>query len=102
MVIESPLVVARSRPGHFVMVRTGDGEPLLARAMAPLRYETATGRMERIHGLGLNILLVEQNATAAFRDSSRAYVLEHGRSVLEGRSDKLAGQDDVRRAYLGV
>jgi branched-chain amino acid transport system ATP-binding protein len=58
--------------------------------------------LQRIHALGLTILLVEQNASAAFRHADRAYVLEHGRVTLEGRSAELAGRDEIRRAYLGV
>jgi len=32
----------------------------------------------------------------------RAYVLEEGRMVAEGRPDELMQRDEVRRAYLGV
>ncbi len=55
MVIEAPGVVEASRPGHFVMVRTWEGEPFLPRAMAPLAYDVGNGRMEiyyRVKGAG--------------------------------------------------
>ncbi|QIN78494.1 dihydroorotate dehydrogenase electron transfer subunit [Rubrobacter marinus] len=55
VVIEAPGVVAAARPGHFVMLRTWEGEPFLPRAMAPLSYDVASGRMEifyRIKGPG--------------------------------------------------
>jgi dihydroorotate dehydrogenase electron transfer subunit len=55
MAIEAPKITAAARPGHFMMVRCWEGEPLLPRAMAPLNYDTATGRMEiyyRIKGPG--------------------------------------------------
>jgi branched-chain amino acid transport system ATP-binding protein len=51
---------------------------------------------------GLTILLVEQNALASLKISDRVYVLETGNIVLEGRSDKLMDDEQVRRAYLGL
>jgi branched-chain amino acid transport system ATP-binding protein len=50
---------------------------------------------------GLAVLVVEQNAKLALRSSSRAYVLEVGRVALEGPSEELAGNESVRKAYLG-
>jgi branched-chain amino acid transport system ATP-binding protein len=49
----------------------------------------------------LSVLVVEQNAVVALESSSRAYVLEAGRVALEGPSDELARNEDVRRSYLG-
>jgi branched-chain amino acid transport system ATP-binding protein len=45
--------------------------------------------------------MVEQNAHAALRMADRAYVMETGRIVLEGRARDLLEDDHVRRAYLG-
>jgi len=50
---------------------------------------------------GLAVLVVEQNAALALDASSRAYVLEVGRVVLEGPSARLRRDDAVRRSYLG-
>lgn len=47
------------------------------------------------------ILLVEQNARVALKVADRAYILETGRAVLEGSSDELLENKEVRRAYLG-
>ena len=49
----------------------------------------------------LSVLVVEQNAVLALESSRRAYVLEAGRVALEGPSDELARNEDVRRSYLG-
>jgi branched-chain amino acid transport system ATP-binding protein len=49
----------------------------------------------------LSVLVVEQNAVVALESSSRAYVLEAGKVALEGPSEELARNEDVRRAYLG-
>ncbi|MDD3516435.1 MAG: ABC transporter ATP-binding protein [Synergistaceae bacterium] len=51
---------------------------------------------------GLSILLVEQNALASLGISSRSYVLETGRIVLEGPSGELLENPRVREAYLGL
>jgi branched-chain amino acid transport system ATP-binding protein len=50
----------------------------------------------------ITTVLVEQNATAALRIADRAYVLEGGRFVTEGRGDYLLGKEEVRSAYLGI
>jgi branched-chain amino acid transport system ATP-binding protein len=50
---------------------------------------------------GLSILLVEQNAAAALAISHRAYVLETGRCVFEGKADELAMDGKLKAAYLG-
>ncbi|MCK2220084.1 ABC transporter ATP-binding protein [Actinomadura sp. ATCC 31491] len=50
---------------------------------------------------GLAVLLIEQNARLAFELCGRAYVLESGRLVTEGRSAALAGDPRVAGAYLG-
>jgi branched-chain amino acid transport system ATP-binding protein len=49
----------------------------------------------------LSVLVVEQNAAVALESSSRAYVLESGKVVLEGASEELARKEGVRRSYLG-
>jgi branched-chain amino acid transport system ATP-binding protein len=50
---------------------------------------------------GLAVLLIEQNARLAFELCSRAYVLESGRIVAQGRSEELARSEEMVRAYLG-
>jgi branched-chain amino acid transport system ATP-binding protein len=50
---------------------------------------------------GLTVLVVEQNANLALQIAGRAYLLEVGRVVLEGRSDELAHNESIRRSYLG-
>ena len=50
---------------------------------------------------GLTILLVEQNARLALEVASYGYILENGRIVLDGRSEKLRANGDVQEFYLG-
>jgi branched-chain amino acid transport system ATP-binding protein len=47
------------------------------------------------------ILLVEQNAKAALKVASRAYVIETGRITLEGEARALLDDEEVKKAYLG-
>ena len=51
---------------------------------------------------GVTVFLVEQNVYEALRISHRAYVLQTGRIVLEGKGDDLLKSDLVRKAYLGM
>jgi|SRR5436190_7615769 len=50
---------------------------------------------------GTTILLVEQNARTALSAADRAYVIETGRIAVEGTGDELAGDESIRKAYLG-
>ena len=54
-----------------------------------------------INKQGTTILLIEQNANMALSIADRAYVLETGRIVIEGRSSDLAKDPRVKNAYLG-
>ena len=51
---------------------------------------------------GISMLIVEQNAGLALKLAARGYVLETGTIVTSGSAADLAGNDDVRRAYLGI
>jgi branched-chain amino acid transport system ATP-binding protein len=51
---------------------------------------------------GISMLIVEQNAGLALNLAARGYVLETGTIVTSGSASELAGNDDVRRAYLGI
>ncbi len=60
---------------------------------------------ETIHHIrekGITVLLVEQNVFEALEVSDRAYVLQSGRVVLEGRGAELIHSDLIRKAYLGA
>ena len=51
---------------------------------------------------GVSMLIVEQNASLALGIAQRGYVLETGQIVVSGSAAELAGNDEVRRAYLGM
>jgi len=50
----------------------------------------------------MTLLLAEQQVPLALSVADRAYVLENGRIRLQGTSDELEQNPEVRRAYLGV
>ena len=74
-------------------------EPSLG--LAPRLVDTIMETILALNQEGLTILLVEQNARRALEIAHRGYVLETGRIVLQGRTEDLASDEDVRRAYLG-
>ena len=51
---------------------------------------------------GVAILLVEQNARIGLTLSTHGYVMENGRIVLDGPSEKLLENEDVKEFYLGL
>ena len=75
-------------------------EPSLG--LAPhLAHEVFQG-LVTLNKRGVTILLVEQNVHMTLEITSRAYVMEHGRVVMEGLSRELSQNEHVRKAYLGL
>ena len=75
-------------------------EPSLG--LAPLLVREVMHVIRSVAETGLPILLVEQNVTQVLKIADRAYVLDNGRLVLDGPSEKLRGDPMIRRAYLGL
>ena len=76
-------------------------EPSLG--LAPLIVEEIFEIIRRINQEeGMTILLVEQNANMALSIAHHAYILENGRIVMEGPSEKLLRDKDIREFYLGL
>ena len=74
-------------------------EPSLG--LAPIIVSRIFKIIEEINRQGTTILLVEQNAKAALRLASRAYVMESGRIVMQGPASELANDPGIKKAYLG-
>ncbi|HEY8358244.1 MAG TPA: ABC transporter ATP-binding protein [Ramlibacter sp.] len=76
-------------------------EPSLG--LAPLIVSEIFRSIEKLReSTGLTILLVEQNASRALAIADYAYIMENGRVVLDGTSEQLRRNSDVREFYLGV
>jgi branched-chain amino acid transport system ATP-binding protein len=69
--------------------------------LAPLIVKDIMNTVSELRRSGVTVLMVEQNARASLTISDRGYVLETGRVVLQGPSDELMNDSDVKRAYLG-
>ncbi len=74
-------------------------EPSLG--LAPVLVVTIFEIIRTIHASGATILLVEQNARMALKESDFAYVLETGRIVHSGPAGEVARDPKVAEAYLG-
>jgi len=71
--------------------------------LAPLITQELFTRLGELNEtLGIAMLIVEQNANLALKIARRGYVLETGRISAQGTAAELEGNDDVRRAYLGM
>ncbi|MCK5734877.1 MAG: ABC transporter ATP-binding protein, partial [Spirochaetaceae bacterium] len=69
--------------------------------LAPLIVKDIFKVVESLRDQGKTVLIVEQNAKAVLKIADRGYVMETGSLVLEGSSEELLDNNDVRRAYLG-
>lgn len=74
-------------------------EPSLG--LAPILTEQIFEIIKSINKLNTAVLLVEQNAYAALELASRGYILEIGCVVLQGESDELKENEEVKKKYLG-
>jgi len=69
--------------------------------LAPLLMLNVFNALKKLNEEGTTILLVEQNARMALQFAQRGYVLENGNLVLEGSSEMLLENPEVKQAYLG-
>lgn len=70
--------------------------------LSPLFVDKIFDTIRILKEEGRTILLVEQNANLALDIADRAYVLETGKIVKEGRAADLKTDPDVKTAYLGI
>jgi branched-chain amino acid transport system ATP-binding protein len=75
-------------------------EPSLG--LAPLVVDQVYEKIHELNTAGLTILLVEQQVYGALELADRAYVLEAGRMVREGRGADLLADDYIQKTYLAL
>jgi branched-chain amino acid transport system ATP-binding protein len=75
-------------------------EPSLG--LSPLLVTTVFDIISTISKEGITVVLVEQNVRQALKLSQRAYVLENGMISLEGPSEEINDNPEVKKAYLGL
>lgn len=69
--------------------------------LSPIFVNEIFDIIKKVSAGGTTVLLVEQNAKKALSISDRAYVLETGKIVLEGKASDLLNDDSIKKAYLG-
>jgi branched-chain amino acid transport system ATP-binding protein len=70
--------------------------------LAPIYVKLLFELVVNLRNSGLTVLIVEQNVHQVLRTVDRAYVLENGRLVLEGRGEDLLDDERLKVAYLGL
>jgi branched-chain amino acid transport system ATP-binding protein len=75
-------------------------EPFLG--VAPILVQEVVEALRRVSSTGVTVLLVEQNIHRALDFAERAYVIENGRTVLEGSKDALLNDPDFSNKFLGL
>lgn len=75
-------------------------EPFIG--VAPLLVDEILAALRQIAESGVTLVLVEQNTHRALDFVERAYVLENGRTVLEGRRDELLADPAFAAKFLGL
>jgi branched-chain amino acid transport system ATP-binding protein len=111
--------ILRKRPGQLAGTLSGGEQQMLAIAralmgqpklllcdepslgLAPLIVEGIVDVLFNLNKNGLALMLVEENALVALKLANRAYVMEVGSVVLEGKASDLLHNETVRKIYIG-
>ncbi len=75
-------------------------EPSLG--LAPTIVEALYETLARLHAQGMTMLIAEQSVSLALEIADYGYVLQTGRTVLEGTAQSLADNREVQRVYMGI
>jgi branched-chain amino acid transport system ATP-binding protein len=84
-----------SRPKLYMLDEPSQG-------LSPVLVSEVFDIINNLREHGTTILLVEQNVERTLEVADRAYVLENGRIVLEGKGKELVENKHVKKAYLGL
>ena len=92
------LAIARglmTRPRMFML-----DEPSMG--LSPKNVDIVFETIEKLKKEMVTIIIVEQNVNTTLAFADRAYVMEQGRIAMEGASDKISRDENVRKLYLGI
>jgi branched-chain amino acid transport system ATP-binding protein len=92
------LAIARglmTRPRMFML-----DEPSMG--LSPKNVEVVFETIEKLKKEMVTIIIVEQNVNTTLAFSDRAYVMEQGQIMMEGASEKVSRDENVRKLYLGI
>jgi branched-chain amino acid transport system ATP-binding protein len=73
-----------------------------SQGIMPKLVDEILDSVRTIREAGTTVLIVEQRLAETLEIADRAYVLQTGRVVMSGPANEIAGNADVRRAYLGI
>lgn len=91
------LAMGRALMSHPKMILMD--EPSMG--LSPIFVNEIFRIIQEVSKSGTTVLLVEQNAKKALSIADRAYVLETGKIVLEGKAEELLNDSSIKKAYLG-
>ena len=75
-------------------------EPSLG--LMPKLVDEMLEAVAKLRNMGMTILLVEQNVFESLELSDRGYVLQTGRTILEGTGKELLNTESIKKAFLGL
>lgn len=75
-------------------------EPSLG--LMPKLVDEMLEAVAKLRDMGMTILLVEQNVFESLEVADRGYVLQTGRTILEGPGKELLNTDSIKKAFLGL
>jgi branched-chain amino acid transport system ATP-binding protein len=70
--------------------------------LAPVIVQEIEKTLEKIKGLGMTTIIVEQNAIAALQLADRAVILDTGQVVFDGNAQEVLDNADLRQEYLAI
>ena len=70
--------------------------------LAPVVVEDIYNMLAQLKQKGMSLVLVEQNVFLCLKEADRAYVLENGKIVAEGKGEELLRDPEIKNKYLGV
>ena len=70
--------------------------------LAPQNVVTVFETIQKLRNENMTVLIVEQNVNTTLAIADRAYVMEHGRIVMEGTAGELSGNEHIKKMYMGI
>ncbi len=67
----------------------------------PLSVRDLQGIIRKLRDKGIGVLLTDHSVREALAITDRAYILEGGRVLKEGRPEEIVSSEEVRKSYLG-
>jgi branched-chain amino acid transport system ATP-binding protein len=73
-----------------------------SQGIMPKLVDEIFAAVKRIRDAGMTVLIVEQRMAECLEIADRAYILQTGRVLMQGKASEIKTNPDVRKAYLGL